>query len=478
MAVNGNNTFLTKTRDLINSKGAETLRLIPANSVLFTKSGASTLLNQRAILAADSFVVSHIGAAIPSTGVECKWLFYFLQLFDFATIAHATNMPSLPLSHAKAIEVPLAPRREQARVIAKIEELFSELDKGIESLKTARRQLEVYRQSVLKQAFEGKLTAQWREENKDELEAPKQLLARIKKERAAQYALQLQEWSTAVKEWEDGGKIGTKPPKPKAPANVAGIAKETAAELPGLPAGWGWFHLDSIADVSGGITKNRTRSKFARKMKYLRVANVYADKILTDNVHEIGVMEAEAKKVALEVGDLLVVEGNGSMDQIGRVGMWNGELPVCGHQNHLIRVRVANGSDPRFVLLFLLSPQGRDLIVKEASSTSGLHTLSISKVSKLAVPATSLAEEAAVVAVVDEKLQGIDRTVEEIETQFTKSETLRQSILKKAFAGQLVAQDSHDEPASVLLKKIGVGREKANNRSLATRRTRKAETTT
>ena len=76
--------------------------------------------------------------------------------------------------------MPLAPQNEQTRIVAKIEELFSELDKGIESLKTARRQLEVYRQAVLKHAFEGKLTAQWREENKDKLEKPEQLLARIK----------------------------------------------------------------------------------------------------------------------------------------------------------------------------------------------------------------------------------------------------------------------------------------------------------
>ena len=87
--------------------------------------------------------------------------------------------------------VPIPPEREQRRIAAKIEELFSELDKGIESLKMARRQLAVYRQSVLKHAFEGKLTARWRAENKDKLETPEQLLARIKRERSARYEQQL-----------------------------------------------------------------------------------------------------------------------------------------------------------------------------------------------------------------------------------------------------------------------------------------------
>ena len=94
-------------------------------------------------------------------------------------------------------------RDEQRRIVAKIEELFSELDKGVESLKTARAKLNVYRQAVLKHAFEGKLTAQWREENKDKLETPEQLLARIKQEREARYGQQLQEWK-AAKEWEKG----------------------------------------------------------------------------------------------------------------------------------------------------------------------------------------------------------------------------------------------------------------------------------
>ena len=59
---------------------------------------------------------------------------------------------------------------------------------------------------MLKHAFEGKLTAQWRAENKDKLETPEQLLARIKKERAAHYERQCSEWKIAVKEWEDQGK--------------------------------------------------------------------------------------------------------------------------------------------------------------------------------------------------------------------------------------------------------------------------------
>ena len=71
----------------------------------------------------------------------------------------------------------------------------------------------------------------------------------------------------------------------------------------------------------------------------------------------IGVSDAEFDRVLLCAGDLMVVEGNGSPDQIGRVAEWNGELAICCHQNHLIKVRCdpAGVCLPRWLLLWLLS---------------------------------------------------------------------------------------------------------------------------
>ena len=117
-------------------------------------------------------------------------------------------VPNVNANKLKTISLPVPPLNEQHRIVAKIEALFSELDKGIESLKTAQKQLKVYRQAVLKHAFEGKLTAQWREENKDKLEPADQLLARIQKEREARYQQQLADWKAAVKAWEAKGKEG------------------------------------------------------------------------------------------------------------------------------------------------------------------------------------------------------------------------------------------------------------------------------
>ena len=415
-----------------------------------------------------------LAALHPCGEIEPKFLLYLFRSIEPVISGKGTGstFKSVTKGFVEDLEFDLPPLPEQRRIVAKIEELFSELDKGVESLKTARTQLNVYHQAVLKHAFEGKLTAQWREENKDKLEKPEQLLARIKREREARYQRQLQEWKAAVKTWEESGKSGKKPPKPKKPPEIAEVPDDVSAKLPQLPEGWLWVRLGNISDVSGGLTKNQKRNSLPRKMKYLRVANVYADKILTNDVYKIGVTEGEEKKVALEVGDLLIVEGNGSIEQIGRVAAWEGELPACGHQNHLIRVRLATKSVPRFFLQFLLSPLGRDLIVKESSSTSGLHTLSISKVSNFIVPVVSSAEESAVVVQIEEKLSKVDKALEEVDTQLARSKALHQSILKKAFNGQLVEQNPHDESASVLLDRIRSEREQTV-KSRVTKKTKK-----
>ena len=154
---------------------------------------------------------------IQSNLFDGRFLFLCLQPYLNAINAETSSVTVKHLS-SKTIEtipLPLPPLNEQHRIVAKIEELFSELDKGVENLEKARKQLKVYRQAVLKHAFEGKLTAQWREENKDQLENPEQLLARIKQERSARHDQRLQEWKALVKDWEESGRKGKKPPKPR-----------------------------------------------------------------------------------------------------------------------------------------------------------------------------------------------------------------------------------------------------------------------
>lgn len=205
------------------------------------------------------------------------------------------------------VELPIPPLNEQHRIVAKIETLFSELDKGIEALKTAREQLKVYRQAVLKHAFEGKLTAKWREENADKLEPPEQLLTHIQQERQTHYQQQLQDWKAAVKVWEKIGKEGKKPGKPK---NLSRALSPDAEGNPStsLPNGWTWLNLDNlVSDMDQG---------WSPKCENVPVTKSEWGVIKTTAVQHGLFLEEENKKLppeleprkqhALNVGDILI----------------------------------------------------------------------------------------------------------------------------------------------------------------------------
>lgn len=405
----------------------------------------------------------------PTPNVNAGYLNLFLSFFyssgeirDYQS--GSNNLRNLKFNDYLKIEIPTPPLTEQHRIVAKIEELFSELDQGIDNLKTAQAQLKVYRQALLKHAFEGKLTAEWRAQNADKLESASVLQQRIQHAREQRYQQQLAEWQA-------NGKKGT---KPKAPKPIAPLTAEELAELPELPLGWGWFKLENLADVSGGLTKNQKRNTLPIRRPFLRVANVYANRLELSDMHEIGISESEIDRVLLVKGDILVVEGNGSVDQIGRVAIWDDSIQGCVHQNHLIKARPLNAVFSDFILHFLMSEFGRKLIVMSASSTSGLHTLSISKVENLFIPFCIKEEQGLLLTELSSKLTLIESLNQTITTSLQQAEALRQSILKKAFSGELVPQNIEDEPASILLEKIKA--EKARQQtSTAKARSKKAK---
>ncbi len=201
---------------------------------------------------------------------------------------------------------------------------------------------------------------------------------------------------------------------------------------------WERVKLGEIASVTGGITKNSKREILPLQVPYLRVANVYANRLDLTEIKEIGVAESEISRTLLKYGDLLVVEGNGSIEQVGRVALWKEEIPYCLHQNHLIKIRFENPAASVFLLTWLISPLGREAIEKQASSTSGLHTLSISKIAGLTIPFPDLATQTQIVQEIEARLSEADALEKTLRTELLRAGRLRQSVLKQAFQGKLV----------------------------------------
>ena len=375
-----------------------------------------------------------------------RFLFLCLQPYLNAINAETSSVTVKHLS-SKTIEtipLPLPPLNEQVRIVAKIEELFSELGKSVENLEKAREQLKVYRQAVLKHAFEGKLTAQWREENNDRLENPEQLLARIKQERSARYDRQLKEWRAAG---EEGG-------KPKAPKSLPQLAAEELGELPELSEGWGWtrFGLLDIELRRGPFGSSITKSMFVPSgFKVYQQGNaIYRDAsrgsyFINEEKYE------ELSGFAVLPGDFIV----SCAGTVGRIF----ELPehsVAGVINQaLMRVRINDTIlSKRFFARLFESAFFQRKVLSDAKGTAMVNLAGIKQLNLVPVAICRISEQEAIDELLDARLSKVDQCEQVITSSLQRTEALRQSILKKAFSGQLVTQDPNDEPASALLERI------------------------
>jgi type I restriction enzyme S subunit len=146
------------------------------------------------------------------------------------------------------------------------------------------------------------------------------------------------------------------------------------------------IRLEEIADVQGGIQVTKSRDNAPLKVPYLRVANVQRDALDLAEMKEIGLTEAELERTRLLKGDILVVEGHGNPDELGRAAIWTGEIDPCTHQNHLIRVRCKPGTDPAYVLSMLNGALGRRHFLTAGNTTSGLNTISTNIVRNFRMP--------------------------------------------------------------------------------------------
>ncbi len=147
------------------------------------------------------------------------------------------------------------------------------------------------------------------------------------------------------------------------------------------PKGWRTANLGEICGIQGGLQVTKRRANRPIASPYLRVANVLRNELVLDEIKYIRITEGELRRVRLLSGDLLLVEGHGNAGEIGRAAVWDGSIANCVHQNHLIRARPDGVSvRPSFVCAFLNSSNGRQHLLREAKTTSGLNTITTSDV--------------------------------------------------------------------------------------------------
>jgi type I restriction enzyme, S subunit len=196
--------------------------------------------------------------------------------------------------------------------------------------------------------------------------------------------------------------------------------------------------IEAVADIRGGIQKGPHRTPGANPVRYLTVAHVQRNRISTDDPRFFEVSPAELNRWRLESGDVLIIEGNGSAEQIGRAALFRGEIEDCVHQNHVIRIRPdATQIAPEFLNAFLNSPAGQDAVQAQSRTTSGLRTLSVGRIRQIKVPVPPLAQQQRVLGELN-ALQGEVDALKRLQTE-TAAElgAMLPAILDRAFKGEL-----------------------------------------
>lgn len=454
------------TQDYITPEAIEesSTKLIPEESVLIvTRSGILAHSLPVATATLPLTINQDLKAITPHEDVNPTFLAWALRASEHRILRECskdgTTVHSIEMPRLYDFEIPLAPAKEQHRIVAKIEELFSELDNGIQNLETARQQLAVYRQALLKQAFEGKLTARWREEHKAQLPSQEELLATIEHEQKSRYAEDLKHWQSAVALWESNSKQGRKPRKPTRPKSP------TFADTPDdlFPSSWAALELRHLAHetVLGKMLDKEKNT--GRPRPYLGNRNVRWGSFDLTDIRNMKIEDSEVNRYSLKEGDLVICEGG----EPGRCAIWKRDTTEMFIQKALHRVRFTESYDPYFAYYYMVYGAATHLINSYFTGSTIKH-LTGRGLGQIPFPLCSLPEQRRIVQILDEQFSHIATLDQTLSTELEHSVTIRHAILKRAFSGQLVSQDPTDEPASLLLERIQAERKTDNNQQRKT----------
>jgi type I restriction enzyme S subunit len=385
---------------------------------------------------------------------------------------------------------------QQTRIVAKLEELLSDLDVGVAELKAVQKKLAQYRQSLLKAAVEGALTAEWREKQKavhpdsepvepieglssahgstssprtDESETGAQLLQRILAERRAHWE------AKQLAKFTEQGKTPPKDWQKKYPVPV----QPDTTELPELPEGWVWASVEQIASdepyslAIGPFGSNLKVADyresgvplvFVRNIRSGNYGGTHTKYVTPNKAYELSAHRVDA-------GDVLITKMG---EPPGDADVYPYGQPPAIITADCIKVRCWAGLlHPDLLKATINSHIGRQQIEPMTQGVAQ-KKVSLGRFTSLAVPLPPIQEQDELIALLGTATREIAAQEAAVGLSLKQSTAQRQNILRAAFAGQLVPQDPNDEPANVLLERIRAERIARTNGKTATRRSRHA----
>ena len=384
-----------------------------------------------------AFLNQHIFKVLPKENIDKTFIYYLLDKVtnELYAKAHGSGMVHVTKGKFEATSVNIPPFDTQQAIVNKIESLFDEIDEGIGRLKTAAQQIQQYRQSLLKNAFNGELTKEWRSKHADALPSENELLAQIQTTREQHHAQQLADWQTAVSQWEQNGKEGKKPSKPSSLSSVNILSKDSE-----LPENWLLTEAESICDF---ITKGTTPPKNELFMKsgevpFLKVYNLTKNGKLDFTIEPTFVSKEThnnfLNRSKVYPNDILM---NIVGPPLGKVSLVPDDYPEW-NINQAIVIYRSIFVHSKFLANYLLAEKTIKLMSSQAKTTAGQHNLTLEICRNLPIPVCSLAEQTQIVAILESKLTACDQLAAELAKQLKQAELLKQVVLKAAFSGSLL----------------------------------------
>jgi len=398
-------------------------------------------------------------------GIEKQYLSYFL-LSLYTKIN--TNPRGVGIPHVEPrilwySKLLIVSSPIQRAIVTKIEALFSDLDNGIANFKKAQAQLKIYRQAVLKKAFEGEFTKEWRKKQTN-LPTASALLKQIKEERQNHYNQQIEDWKKAVKVWEKNGKKDKKPNKPRKLKELSAFSEDELNEFAELPKNWIWSKVDKIIDHNTHSIKAGPFGSSLKKSFYVESGyKIYGQEQVISGNHKIGnyyvdeIKYQELFSCAVKSKDALI----SLVGTVGKVLILPDDCEEGIINPRLIKISFNSFYNPEFFKYYFESAYLKSLYAhKSHGATMDIITLGI--IQELPFPLFSIKEQNQIIQEIESRLSVCDKMEQSITESILKAEALRQSILKKAFEGKLLSHSEIElckaaadyEPASELLKKI------------------------
>jgi len=315
-----------------------------------------------------------------------KYIFYFLRLIEneWDTKATGTTFKAITKNVLQEQDIPIPPHAEQVFIVEKIEKLFSQLDAGVGGLKRIQGLLKQYRASVLKAAFEGRLAPQ------DPRDEPAGDML---------------------------GRMGKEP-----------LRRD---DLPTLPNGWVWVELKDIGKIITGTTPRKSNSAYyGEDYAFFKPTDLNGGFYLKNTREKLSKLGIKRARLLPEKSILVTCIGA----TIGKTGF----MRVIGATNQQINSIVPSKIVlPEFLFFICISPQFQKLIIDNSSATT-LPIINKSRFEQLVIPLPPFREQKRIFYEIEKRLSIIEILEHSIKNDLLRANSLRQTILKKAFEGKLI----------------------------------------